>query len=61
MNGVMVFVVPSFLVEADALESGSIRGFLLLKGSRFFPQLPEACSGPEIGPKRSFGAICWFP
>ena len=42
-------------------ESGSARCFFLLKGSRFSQQSPHACSGWEIGPKRSFGAICWFP
>ena len=34
---------------------------ILLKGSRSFPQSPQARSGQEIGLKTSFGAICWFP
>jgi len=42
-------------------ESGSARGFFLLKGSRSFPQSPQARSGREIGLKTSFGATCWFP
>ena len=29
--------------------------------SRRMATLPESRSGREIGPKKSFGAICWFP
>jgi len=38
-------------------DSGSAKGFFLLKGSRFSLQSPQASSRWEIGPKRSFGAI----
>ena len=59
-SGVTVPVVPSFLPSQliDALSesgSGSDGGFLLLKGSFFFPH-----SGREIKSKRSFCAICLF-
>jgi len=53
---------PSWLKRIATLpESGSARGFFLLKGSRSFPQSAQARSGRDIGLKTSFGAICWFP
>ena len=57
-----VFSNPSWSRRMATLpESGSARGFFLLKESRFSPQSPQACSERGIGLKRSFGAICWFP
>ena len=56
-----VFSNPSWSrCMATLPESGSARGFFLLKGSRFSPQSPRACSGWGIRPKSHFGAICWF-